>query len=798
MRSTLPAAFKKGVYNYIKEEQDSLTQEIIPRKYFSGGVNFFGDLAMITTVDPAVLPATTGRKDFDVTASVLPQDQAMTAEDIMAWRFVGYSEDAPIVPIFHSHGTVVRVDYLSKEQIKKAGLGLMLKKDKSGLYQYYWGENMREEYFENNPQEVMQFCLIPGGEHDRISFGKGGVRVSVGDFSFHIKVRNGEVVLEFPQRKRIEEEKEIYDAPMPRFFKEEELPPIITKVSLGEPYKIGNKFSIRVFEIEEGKYRMNFVNHDKFYHDAELKWESVPDSSYIGWVFRQSETSKQLMGTVDNLHGLSVLVRGNGPVRSCFKFIQKQVQPAALEELKVSPTREKVEDFFKNIILTWENYFTVHKELNLRSNLEPSNIIFASAWKNPQSQQFVTVVSKGAGHRVYVLKGYGELIPQDLSKADSKGIGAINISVKEGDSVIMASGISALRKDTVFKDNTSAGIAEKILFVNRDVSNPHEVVVMRILDDMAMATPSEGDTSLVAIKPSGETSIPIIDLVGDETTVHSFVGDFEGVHMAQTLDILDRILKGKKFGQIPQNPKILLIGGSAADVGEAFTRFPKAEITVVNLEWFYLRDAQKKFTKQVRLFRADAQYLSDYKKGDGTPYFPDDSFDLIAAPGVDESAFLRNVFIRSNPSVDQIMQKIADQEARLVRPGGFISHRYRGSDNYQEEAVKEKVLKVISAGDFYSDTFLQKISPTDKEARDTGGIDLTPARMNLQTQMDSRFRGNDKEVNGNDRAGGWNDSAGIKFNLTPAMLEQLQNAPGFTPLIINIQPMTDLRRFLSV
>ncbi len=48
--------------------------------------------------------------------------------------------------------------------------------------------------------------------------------------------------------------------------------------------------------------------------------------------------------------------------------------------------------------------------------------------------------------------------------------------------------------------------------------------------------------------------------------------------------------------------------------------------------------------------------------------------------------------------------------------------------------------------------------------------------------MDSRFRGNDKE--------------GIKFNIDPAILEQLQNAPGFVPVIINIQPMTDLRMWL--
>jgi len=35
-------AFKKGVYNYIKQETDPLTHEAIPRKYFSGGEDFEG------------------------------------------------------------------------------------------------------------------------------------------------------------------------------------------------------------------------------------------------------------------------------------------------------------------------------------------------------------------------------------------------------------------------------------------------------------------------------------------------------------------------------------------------------------------------------------------------------------------------------------------------------------------------------------------------------------------------------------------------------------------------------------
>ncbi|MBF0122759.1 MAG: protein phosphatase 2C domain-containing protein, partial [Candidatus Omnitrophica bacterium] len=44
-------AFKKGAYSYVKEEQDPLTQEILPRKYFSGGVTFkIPELAMTSLV----------------------------------------------------------------------------------------------------------------------------------------------------------------------------------------------------------------------------------------------------------------------------------------------------------------------------------------------------------------------------------------------------------------------------------------------------------------------------------------------------------------------------------------------------------------------------------------------------------------------------------------------------------------------------------------------------------------------------------------------------------------------------
>ncbi|MBF0571506.1 MAG: glycosyltransferase family 2 protein [Candidatus Omnitrophica bacterium] len=103
-----------------------------------------------------------------------------------------------------------------------------------------------------------------------------------------------------------------------------------------------------------------------------------------------------------------------------------------------------------------------------------------------------------------------------------------------------------------------------------------------------------------------------------------------------------------------------------------------------------------------------------------------------------------------------------------------------------------------TTGFFYQDKeHLDKDESFQKESK-TGGIDLTPDNMNLQTKVDSRFRGNDNGQRGNDNGQRGNDNGGIKFYLDPAMLQQLQDAPGFVPVIINISPLKDLPVFLGV
>ncbi|MBF0486273.1 MAG: hypothetical protein HQL16_07155, partial [Candidatus Omnitrophica bacterium] len=64
-------AFKKGAFNLIKEEKDILTNETIPRKYFSGGMNFNLDQVLSSTHDSqGVLKAVQSLNDRAMVATV--------------------------------------------------------------------------------------------------------------------------------------------------------------------------------------------------------------------------------------------------------------------------------------------------------------------------------------------------------------------------------------------------------------------------------------------------------------------------------------------------------------------------------------------------------------------------------------------------------------------------------------------------------------------------------------------------------------------------------------------------------
>ena len=66
--------------------------------------------------------------------------------------------------------------------------------------------------------------------------------------------------------------------------------------------------------------------------------------------------------------------------------------------------------------------------------------------------------------------------------------------------------------------------------------------------------------------------------------------------------------------------------------------------------------------------------------------------------------------------------------------------------------------------------------PRTDLAQSTGGIDLTSTNKYLQT----------KSSNGE-----------IEFQLNPAMLARMKDVPGFVPQVIKIQPLKDLKSFMT-
>ncbi len=133
-------AFKKGVYNYIKEEQDPATGTMIPRKYFSGG--FKMDMAMLdTTVDEGAMNKVSqaGLIDLGVSLSPFGRDRAMSSDmgrrqflsklgiaiagvsagvmlpqDLMGASI--FSKRRPVIVLGHEHGDLERLNaYLNRQ-----------------------------------------------------------------------------------------------------------------------------------------------------------------------------------------------------------------------------------------------------------------------------------------------------------------------------------------------------------------------------------------------------------------------------------------------------------------------------------------------------------------------------------------------------------------------------------------------------------------------------------------------------------------------------------------------------------
>ncbi len=108
----------------------------------------------------------------------------------------------------------------------------------------------------------------------------------------------------------------------------------------------------------------------------------------------------------------------------------------------------------------------------------------------------------------------------------------------------------------------------------------------------------------------------------------------------------------------------------------------------------------------------------------------------------------------------------------------------------------EGQLKVAQSGNVASNVNHYEIASLDAAMLEKapGGIDLTAGKMPLEIQKDSQQMGTRNEY----MSPFFPSYRGFPLVIDPAMLQQLQDAPGFMPVIINIQPLNDLPAFLGV
>jgi len=129
---------KEGIYNYIREDYDPLSQQIIPRKYFSGGTNFVElDQAMVTAEPGSVAkhlqknPGKFSSVDYDVFPIVISSKHKGSTKGIH-WEI---NEKAEI--IIKKIGQEIAADFNEETEIYDIRGKV---EQQGGIITTHWGE----------------------------------------------------------------------------------------------------------------------------------------------------------------------------------------------------------------------------------------------------------------------------------------------------------------------------------------------------------------------------------------------------------------------------------------------------------------------------------------------------------------------------------------------------------------------------------------------------------------------------------------------------------------------------------
>ncbi|MBF0330393.1 MAG: hypothetical protein HQL17_00520 [Candidatus Omnitrophica bacterium] len=107
-------AFRRGAYNYIREDRDAVTGKIVPRKYFSGGIPGIREADLAQTTDIAALTPVERRAlnkegDFTIEVEVLPADGTTAKAPFVEMRGVADNAADPQMRITQIDALLSRI-----------------------------------------------------------------------------------------------------------------------------------------------------------------------------------------------------------------------------------------------------------------------------------------------------------------------------------------------------------------------------------------------------------------------------------------------------------------------------------------------------------------------------------------------------------------------------------------------------------------------------------------------------------------------------------------------------------------
>ena len=880
-------AFKKGVYNYIKEEQDPVTQETIPRKYFSGGFNAAMITPVIKYVDKAQLPQQGPQGLVDVAMRADPvKDLAMTMPELTSAQKNAkrrtllddyldgykyhldelYSEHRIIYPTLKGFQRVLqdrRNDNLDEEALGKllAGIarghfygnrkeatveqflnenpvawGMVTKhiKNAFGTGQYnlfppapkpapqlpnnppnneappakeapkkpeikqinlfdtamtaeefpyqqvidflarlhranydplfpvhiFWDakgqghwdgltiSQIRELYEKKminaltDPQRHIQFVWNPGARNE---WAKDMV---LSQFLFMPKNRNKEVRINFSEIIQIEYAGGDYHK---IWIEDNQVRwQYVNKVGIpigsARNAQLGDKIEEKEFN---GRVIKNGKNTYKLYIKNKVgltvKWQAKPEISfsYDGHILKLPKVGdeKKSMEFVDAVRGALTFVKGQDKESSiAFKVLNDEVersQKLLLDQVKL---------FAQEAVLKAEREILKYQKSHPSPLQNPTDMTLVFVRQDSKGQGYLIMVDTGHNHLYLRRQDSGKV--ENLIKGNKESIEEKNMiirKVSEGDSVIVTAGIDYLGKNIVLNAEDSESLTDQLISHTKNAQGASVAVLHIKSRDFAMTANGIIDRTKYFDKTNGTFNSRYYWVDGTEIpggTLSHFGHDLESVWETGQEIVSDRTWV--KF-EVTQS-------GKSRDVYGHWDG-QKWE-TVEGLDWGLYTFMVNKETIPPE-GGIDVTRKFDYTNG--TFYNRFYWVDGTIIPQNTVSHFGHN------------LAKVWALGKEIVEGSTWVKFKVtqkngKGRDVYGHWDGQEQNWKTVEGAEF-------------SKARAPGGIDLTPGHMNLRTH---------------------NNGGEIKVRLDPAMFKQLQNALGFVPVIINIQPVNNLREFLGL